>query len=87
MRTQYQSYRAMSSGEGGRGGLNLQIIRSISIPVPSIAHQNEIVGLLEKFEELYSNPETGILAEIAARRQQYEYYRNKLLTFRALEAT
>lgn len=85
MRTQYQNYRSMSSGEGGRGGLNLQIIKSIEIPVPSLQHQFEIVKILEKFEELSQGVSSSLPAEIVARRQQYEYYRSKLLTFKTLE--
>ena len=84
MRTQYKNYRAMSSGEGGRGGLNLQLINSIKIPVPSMKHQEEIVQKLEYFETMTTNSASGISAEINARRQQYEYYRNKLLTFKEL---
>lgn len=45
----------------------------IYIPVPPLAIQNEIVNILDKFTELE--------AELEARRKQYEYYRNKLLTF------
>ena len=85
MRTQYQNYRSMSSGEGGRGGLNLKIIKSIEIPVPSSGHQSAIVRILETFEEYSQGSISSLLAEIRARRQQYEFYRNKLLTFKELE--
>lgn len=53
----------------------------IMIPVPPIEEQNRIVGVLDKFDELLNN---SIPAEIAGRRQQYEYYRDRLLTFEEL---
>ncbi len=57
----------------GIPGLNRKEIYKLSIPVPPIAIQNEIVNILDKFTELE--------AELEARRKQYEYYRNKLLNF------
>jgi type I restriction enzyme S subunit len=51
------------------------------IPVPPIEKQRKIVGILDKFDKLVSDISDGLPAEIKARRQQYEYYRNKLLTF------
>ena len=53
----------------------------IQIPIPPLAEQNRIVAILDKFEKLVNDITEGLPAEIAARRQQYEYYRNKLLTF------
>jgi type I restriction enzyme S subunit len=67
--------------------LNLEIVRSVVVPVPHIQVQQAIASTLEKFSELILNIETGLPAEITARRQQYEYYRNKLLTFKELKAS
>ncbi|MFT4189206.1 MAG: restriction endonuclease subunit S [Aeromicrobium sp.] len=53
----------------------------IPIPVPSRAEQDRIVAILDKFDALVNDLSTGLPAEIAARRQQYEYYRDRLLTF------
>lgn len=52
-------------------------ILKFKFPIPSIQHQNEVVEKLDNFEVLISN----IKQEIAARKKQYEYYREKLLTF------
>lgn len=60
-------------------------IMKYEIPVPSVERQMEIVEILMKFELLTLSLSDGLPAEIAARRQQYEYYRNKLLTFKELE--
>jgi type I restriction enzyme S subunit len=57
-------------------------LEKIRIPIPSLEEQARIVAILDKFEALVNDISAGLPAEIAARRQQYEYYRNKLLTFK-----
>ncbi len=54
----------------------------IKIPVPPIKEQERIVTILDKFDALVNDISSGLPAEINARRQQYEYYRNQLLTFK-----
>jgi type I restriction enzyme S subunit len=54
----------------------------IEIPIPSLEEQNQITSLLDSFESLTTDISEGLPAEINARRKQYEYYRNKLLTFK-----
>ena len=56
------------------------------IPVPSLEEQEHIVSILDKFEALIASISEGLPAELAMRRQQYEYYRDKLLTFDRLSA-
>jgi type I restriction enzyme S subunit len=56
-------------------------IRRARIPVPSIAEQGRIVGLLSSFDALVNDLNIGLPAELEARRKQYEYYRDRLLTF------
>jgi type I restriction enzyme S subunit len=53
----------------------------LKIPVPPLPIQERIVAILDKFDALVNDISVGLPAEIATRRQQYEYYRNKLLTF------
>ena len=60
-------------------------VRSFKIPIPSMTEQQRIVNILDKFEKLTNDISVGLPAEIEARRKQYEYYRNKLLTFKELE--
>ena len=52
------------------------------IPVPSLQEQERIATILDRFESLTTALQSGLPAEIAARRQQYEHYRDKLLTFK-----
>ncbi len=50
-------------------------------PVPSLEEQARIVAILDQFDALVNDLSSGLPAEIAARRQQYAYYRDRLLTF------
>lgn len=59
-------------------------ILNISIPVPTIEDQKHIIAILDRFDSLYNDISTGLPAEIKARQKQYEYYRDKLLTFKKL---
>lgn len=51
------------------------------IPIPPLAEQERIVGILDKFDAIVNDITIGLPAEIEARRKQYEYYREKLLSF------
>ena len=64
--------------------LDLNMFGDMLIPVPSMEEQARIVSILDRFEALTTDLQSGLPAEIEARRQQYEYYRNKLLTFEAV---
>jgi type I restriction enzyme S subunit len=61
--------------------VNTNNFKKIEIPLPPLEIQNEIVKILDSFSELVTSISEGLPAEIKARKQQYEYYRNKLLTF------
>ena len=81
LKTQYENLRQISSGSGTRGGLNLQMISKFKIPIPSLAEQERIVSILDKFDALTSSITEGLPREIELRQKQYEYYRNMLLSF------
>lgn len=57
-------------------------VMDFEIPVPTLEEQNRIVSILNRFESLTTSLQSGLPAEIAARRKQYEHYRDKLLTFK-----
>jgi type I restriction enzyme S subunit len=63
--------------EGGVPTINTQKVASIEIPVPPMAVQEEIVKILDRFTEYTAE----LQAELQARKEQYEYYRNLLLSF------
>lgn len=56
-------------------------LEDIIIPIPSLGDQARIVNILDKFHNLVTDISEGLPAEIEARQKQYEYYRDKLLTF------
>ena len=58
-----------------------QFVENIDIIVPTIEKQDEIIELLDKFESISEDFQEGIPAEIEACKKQYEYYRDKLLSF------
>ncbi len=57
-------------------------ISRAKIPVPPLSEQRRIVAILDRFDALCNDLTSGLPAEIEARRKQYEYYRDKLLTFK-----
>ncbi len=71
---------------GAVQNLNADIVRSIELPIPPLEEQQRIVNILDKFDEYCNDITKGLPAEIEMRKKQYEYYRDKLLTFKRLEA-
>jgi type I restriction enzyme, S subunit len=70
---------------GSIPALNLKPLLKFKVPLPPIEAQIQISQVLDKFEALIHDIAVGLPAEIVARRQQYKYYRNKLLSFNELE--
>jgi type I restriction enzyme S subunit len=66
----------------GNPKLMSNVVSDIPIPIPPIKTQQHIVDILDKFDALTSDLQIGLPAEITARKKQYEYYRNRLLTFK-----
>ncbi len=70
---------------GAVQNLNSDIVKRIEIPVPSMEIQQQIVKFLDNFDTICTDLNIGLPAEIEARQKQYEYYRDKLLTFNELK--
>ncbi|GAA9027292.1 hypothetical protein Taitung203_11070 [Helicobacter pylori] len=64
--------------------LTIADLRNLTIPIPPLEIQQEIVKILDQFSILTTDLLAGIPAEIEARKKQYEYYREKLLAFKPL---
>lgn len=60
-------------------------LKELKIQIPSRKIQDEIVVFLDRFDAICNDLTAGLPAEIAARQKQYEYYRDKLLTFKELD--
>ncbi|MFP6149807.1 restriction endonuclease subunit S [Helicobacter pylori] len=69
---------------GSIPALNKADIETLTIPIPPLEIQQEIVKILDQFLALTTDLLAGIPAEIKARKKQYEYYREKLLAFKPL---
>jgi type I restriction enzyme S subunit len=76
-----QAEFARRAGSGAVQNLNADIVKSVTVPVPPLQEQRQVVKLLDKFETLVNDVSVGLPAELIARRKQYEYYRDRLLTF------
>ena len=68
--------------QGAQPGLSVGKLEELSIPLPPLAEQRRIVSILDRFDRLCNDLTSGLPAEIAARKKQYAYYRDKLLELR-----
>lgn len=69
-------------GQGSQSNINAAMIKNYLIPIPPLEVQEKIVETLDKFDKLCNDLSEGLPAEIEARQKQYEYYRDKLLSFK-----
>ena len=72
--------------KAGQPQFNANAIKRVTIPIPPLEEQQRIVNILDKFDALVNDLTSGLPAEIEARRKQYEFYRDQLLTFKELSA-
>ena len=78
-----EDIRKKTKKQGGTvDSLEFSKVLSYEIPLPSYEKQLEVVGILERFDSLCNSLSNGLPAEIDARQKQYEFYRDKLLTFK-----
>ena len=82
LRTDNVQHQFAQLASGGTvRNLNSRVIESVELPLPPKAVQEEIVSILDRFDALVNDITSGLPAEIAARRAQYEHYRDRLLSF------
>jgi type I restriction enzyme S subunit len=71
---------------GGQPLITAGKLKQVKIPVPPLDEQERIAAILNRFDALCNDLTSGIPAEIEARQKQYEYYRDKLLSFKEVTA-
>ncbi|MGZ7038596.1 MAG: restriction endonuclease subunit S [Thermoanaerobaculia bacterium] len=77
---------AQKASNGTVQNLNADIVKSLQLPVPEPSEQTRIVRILDKFDAVANELAIGLSAELNARRKQYGYYRDRLLTFEEASA-
>lgn len=80
-----QSYMQNNAHGSAQAGLYLKQVGAIEILIPSIEIQDKIVSALDNIRNISNNLQSKISSEIESRQKQYEYYRDKLLTFKELK--
>lgn len=78
-------FRQRGSQMGSMPQISLDVTEKYKIPLPSLKEQEKIVNILNKFDKLCNDTSDGIPAEIEKRQKQYEYYRDKLLSFKEVQ--
>ena len=81
MKAKFMPYIQKTMFQGSVASIRRPMLNAFPVPVPSLDVQNRIVNVLDNFEKICSDLNIGLPAEIEARQKQYEYYRDKLLTF------
>ena len=87
LETNYVQSKVISmAGVGSVPNISQKALSEIEIPIPSLDEQQRLVDILDRFNTLANDLAEGLPYELEKRRQQYEYYRDKLLTFKRKEA-
>lgn len=82
MKANFLSYITKNAVHASVTSIRRHMLDNYLIPVPPLAEQAGIVSTLDRFDALCNDLTSGLPAEIEARKKQYEYYRDKLLTFK-----
>ena len=80
-----QDFRAQAKS-GSQPFVSYEILKKPRVLIPPLEEQKRIVAILDRFDALCNDLTTGLPAEIEARQKQYEYYRDKLLSFKEVTA-
>ena len=81
MKAKFLPYIQKTMFQGSVASIRRPMLNAFPVPVPPLDVQKRIVNVLDNFEKICSDLNIGLPAEIEARQKQYEYYRDKLLTF------
>ena len=81
LKRQQAKLHSMKRGSGVPHINSKMLANNVAIPVPPLEEQQHVVSILDRFDKLTNDLSSGLPAEIEARRKQYEYYRDRLLSF------
>ena len=81
LKKQQAKLHSMKRGSGVPHINSKMLANNVAIPVPPLEEQRHVVSILDRFDKLTNDLSSGLPAEIEARRKQYEYYRDRLLSF------
>lgn len=82
---EFQDVLQKNATGGTVKGIKGSKLHELNVPVPPLEVQQRIVDILDRFDTLCNDITSGLPAEIEMRQKQYEYYRDKLLTFKELK--
>lgn len=85
MKNAFLTYITKNMFQGSVASIRRPMLNEFPVPVPPIEEQMKIVEILDRFDVLCNDISSGIPAEIESRKKQYEYYRDKLLSFKEKE--
>ena len=85
MRATFLPYIQKNMYQGAVASIRRPMLNAYPVPIPSIEEQGRIATILDRFDVLCNDITEGIPAEIEARQKQYEYYRDRLLTFKEID--
>jgi len=83
-RTAFYDYIQRNMFQGSVSSIRRPMLNAFPVPIVTLIEQRKIISILDRFDSLCNDLTSGLPAEIAARQKQYEYYRDKLLTFKEL---
>ena len=81
MRAKFLNYIEKNMYQGSVASIRRPMLNNFPVPIPPLEEQERIVKILDRFDKLCNDITEGLPAEISARKKQYEYYRDKLLSF------
>lgn len=82
MKSAFLPYIQKTMFQGSVASIRRPMLNKFPVPVPSLEVQKKIIDVLESFESICNDLNIGLPAEIEARQKQYEFYRDKLLSFK-----
>ena len=81
MKAYLKEYILVNCKKGSVPYITLPMLQNFKVKIPMTCVQDKIITIMDKYDSICNDLESGLPAEIEARKKQYEYYRDKLLSF------